>query len=483
MAKPPATKKLSSKNKDGSDHRSPTSIFGPNAVTRYLCIPRTGNITGVELAVFLPELLRTPGVLYRFLQNGADAQTLAKISSLFRTTVKDHHTPAIAANAMRHVTQSTMRRHLKDDRWTETRHKAGWYKTPGQVWDHDNLTFAGVQNYCEDNPTVGRHKRRPIPNVRFALLAVDIAVFPSGDDELDLTRCVKAAAANEDFPLMFPRDYTYLTWLLGGPQIVRSAHRDRELFNRWRQMSWVEMPSEYQVNATREIAHYKFTTEQKAATEQYLQQCASIDKPTLDAVYSRAGMPISTPYGSCIPSANGNLSPVDSVLVGQNMHNAAVDSVRMLPEMSEDSMDRLYSKWLVAHGTSDSEIRGTTTSTSDVVRRYLESDRSIPGPLSPTANETVVIASSSGALSNTTLADGYESLSPPSMDWYLDYQDSLTVPVGVSYIDLEMLDASGPETTGSFGPEHNMRSSQVGSEDTGFDSSDGVGCAFAPETL
>ena len=232
MAKPPATKKIPSKNKDGSDRKSPSSIFGPHAITRYLCIPQTGNITGVELTVFLPELLRTPGVLYRFIQNGADAQTLARISAWFRATVKDHHTPATAANAMRHITQATMRRYLQEEKWTETRHKAGRYKKPGQVWDHENLTFAGVQNYCEDNTKEGRHKRPPTPNVRFALLAVDVVVFPSGDDGLDLTRCVKAAAANEDLPLMFPRDYGFLTWLLDGPQLARPANQDRELFNR-----------------------------------------------------------------------------------------------------------------------------------------------------------------------------------------------------------------------------------------------------------
>ena len=232
MPKHPATKKIPSKNKDGSDRRSPSSIFGPHAITRYLCIPQTGNITGVELTVFLPELLRTPGVLYRFIQNGADAQTLARISAWFRATVKDHHTPATAANAMRHITQATMRRYLQEEKWTETRHKAGRYKKSGQVWDHENLTFAGVQNYCEDNTKEGRHKRPPTPNVRFALLAVDVVVFPSGDDGLDLTRCVKAAAANEDLPLMFPRDYGFLTWLLDGPQLARPANQDRELFNR-----------------------------------------------------------------------------------------------------------------------------------------------------------------------------------------------------------------------------------------------------------
>ncbi|CAN9191246.1 unnamed protein product [Alternaria alternata] len=229
MAKPPATKKIPSKNKDGSDRKSPSSIFGPHAITRYLCIPQTGNITGVELTVFLPELLRAPGVLSRFIENGADAQTLARISAWFRAT-------------------RPCADYLQEEKWTETRHKAGRYKKPEQVWDHENLTFAGVQNYCEDNTKEGRHKRPPTPN---------------------------AAAANEDLPLMFPRDYGFLTWLLDGPQLARPDNRDRELFNRWRQVSWAETPSEHQANTTQQIAYYKFTAAQKAATEQYLQKYAS----------------------------------------------------------------------------------------------------------------------------------------------------------------------------------------------------------------
>ncbi|KAG9195158.1 hypothetical protein G6011_00278 [Alternaria panax] len=79
--KPAVIKKVPTKNKDGSYHKSPTSLFGPHAVTRYLRIPQTGNITSVRPMVFLPELLRSPGILFRLFQNGADAQALARIST------------------------------------------------------------------------------------------------------------------------------------------------------------------------------------------------------------------------------------------------------------------------------------------------------------------------------------------------------------------------------------------------------------------
>ncbi|CAN9363455.1 unnamed protein product [Alternaria alternata] len=458
MAKPPVTKKIPSKNKDGSDRKSPSSIFGPHAITRYLRIPQTGNITGVELTVFLPELLRTPGVLSRFIENGADAQTLARISAWFRATVKDHHTPATAANAMRHRTQATMRGHLQEEKWTETRHKAGRYKKPEQVWDHENLTFAGVQNYCEDNTKEGRHKRPPIPNVRFALLAVDVLVFPSGDDGLDLTRCVKAAAANEDLPLMFPRDYGFLTWLLGGPQLVRPANQDRELFNRWGQVSWAEAPSGHQANTTQQIAYYKFTAAQKAATEQHLQIYASTKQSALHAVYDPMDMPIQDSHGFDVPSASGNQSPNNPLLVDLPMKNPTVDLVRILSEMDEDDMDMLYVKWLVAHGTSYLETRREMTTTSEVVRRYLEHARSIHGPFSPISNEASIMVSSSGALSNGILADGYESWPSSPLNWHVNHYGNPATPFEVSQIDTEMLESPSPEITGSICPEYGMRS-------------------------
>ncbi|CAN9383061.1 unnamed protein product [Alternaria alternata] len=460
MAKPPATKKIPSKNKDGSDRKSPSSIFGPHAITRYLCIPQTGNITGVELTVFLPELLRTPGVLSRFIENGADAQTLARISAWFRATVKDHHTPATAANAMRHITQATMRRYLQEEKWTETRHKAGRYKKSGQVWDHENLTFAGVQNYCEDNTKEGRHKRPPTPNVRFALLAVDVVVFPSGDDGLDLTRCVKAAAANEDLPLMFPRDYGFLT-----------------------QVSWAETPSGHQANTTQQIAYYKFTAAQKAATEQYLQKYASTKQSALDAVYDPMDMPIQDSHGFDVPSASGNQSPNNSLLVDLPMKNSTADLGRTLSEMDEDDMDMLYVKWLVAHGTSYLETSKEMTSTSEVVRRYLEHNRSIHGPLPPISNEASAMVPSSGALNNEILGASYGSWPSSPMNWHVTHYDHPATPFDVNRIDIEMMRSSSHEITGYIGPEHGMRSPRVGSEHTDFDSLDNVGCAFAQETL
>jgi hypothetical protein len=282
---------------------------------------------------------------------------------------------------------------------------------------------------------------------------------------------------------MFPRDYGFLTWLLDGPQLARPANQDRELFNRWRQVSWAETPSGHQANTTQQIAYYKFTAAQKAATEQYLQKYASTKQSALDAVYDPMDMPIQDSHGFDVPSASGNQSPNNSLLVDLPMKNSTVDLGRTLSEMDEDDMDMLYVKWLVAHGTSYLETSKEMTSTSEVVRRYLEHNRSIHGPLPPISNEASAMVPSSGALNNEILGASYGSWPSSPMNWHVTHYDHPATPFDVNRIDIEMMRSSSHEITGYIGPEHGMRSPRVGSEHTDFDSLDDVGCAFAQETL
>ncbi|KAG9195159.1 hypothetical protein G6011_00279 [Alternaria panax] len=340
-----------------------------------------------------------------------------------------------------------MRHYLKDKHWTETNHKAGRYEKPGQVWDHASLNFAGVQKFCEDNAKDGRHKRPSISGVRFALLAANVVVFPSGDDELDLTGCVKAAAANEDLPLLLPRDYHYLKWFLGGSQTMNSAHRDRELFDRWRQVSWVETSSEQQINAAWTIAHYHFTAAQKATTEQYLQQFTPTGLPALGEIRSLVNTPTYARHGQYVPSPNNDPLSVNPLLLGQSIHDLAVELPRILARMSEDEMDALCQKWLTAHKTAHSRSRRTTTSTSNVVRRNLERHRSLHNPILLIVNEASVTVPSSGALSYDIPADSYGSWPLPPVDWHVDHHDSSTVPVKIGQIDPEILKTSSPEMT------------------------------------
>ena len=157
--------------------------------------------------------------------------------------------------------------------------------------------------------------------------------------------------------------------------------------------------------------------------------------------------------------------------------------MRILSEMDENDMNMLYVKWLVAHGTSYFETSKEMTSTSEVVRRYLEHNRSIHGPLPPISNEASAMVPSSGALNNEILGASYGSWPSSPMNWHVTHYDHPTTLFDVNRIDIEMMRSSSHEITGYIGPEHGMRSPRVGSEHTDFDSLDDVGCAFAQETL
>lgn len=70
----------------------------------------------------------------------------------------------------------------------------------------------------------------PIP---FKELALHVKEHPSGDDALDLARCVNYALENPDEKWLFPVDFVKLVKHLGGPRSVTYAHLDRQLFARY----------------------------------------------------------------------------------------------------------------------------------------------------------------------------------------------------------------------------------------------------------
>jgi hypothetical protein len=185
----------------GNPRKSASGIFGSNAPSLDLPLSQTGNITAIEQLIFFPNSLRSHDVVYRFAQNGGDALVFAKIINRFRVATKGH---PITVNAIRKLIQNTMRERGYDQ-WTFREHEAGDFRKYHEIWDKNNLTWTGCKVHCEDFPT--DKKRDPsLANIEFRALAKDIKVFPSQDDALDLTYCVKIAVANPQFDLMFPRD-------------------------------------------------------------------------------------------------------------------------------------------------------------------------------------------------------------------------------------------------------------------------------------
>ena len=498
VEKPAAMSKARSKNKDGSIHASPTDIFGPNAVTRYLRIPQTGNITGAELMTFLPALIRSPGVLVRFVQNGGDAYPLIRIHKWFRVVVKNNSRQD-ATNAVIHLAQGTMRHYLQDDQWTMTRHKAGLYPTVGQAWDHDNLTLAGVQNHCEIQVPGSRHHKPVVANVHFASLAADVRVYPSGDDELDLTRCVKAAVANIDLPLMFPRDFNWLTQLLGGPRTVLPAHRDGELFGRWRNVVWENMPKPEAIQAATDLTHHIFTAAQRTATVQHLQQFPVVQAFTFVQQPPTVQFPVPAPGGPMrmtnhagpsraqAPAAASGLSSINSLILSRIMNNTAADLSHVLATIQEDQLYALYVSVLAANGIVPINRRAEHTPGPDTLENSLVDDRSLPDLIEPAAYDARAV-SPSGPWDNDIAANDNESYVPNLFEEQLDDDTasfasldlSMIDPEVLKSIDPEILDSINRELSGFVDQEHDMEPPQVDPEDHDLglqddDANDGTG--------
>ena len=268
VTKPAPKGKLVKTRKDGTPRSSTSDIFGPDAPSRKLRLAQAGRLTAAEQVTFLPHWLRSHDVLHRFVQNGADAHTLAKIINYNRRSTKSY---GAVDNSLCKLMQNTMRERGYAG-WTISKHITGLFKQDDEVWDEDNLTLTGGKVHCEDFPDLKRHGGPPVDNVRFASLANDIQVYPSEDtgDALDLTRCVKYAVANRHIPLQFPRDFVYLTDLTGGPRPVTNANLDREVFKRWNKVKKGSKPDHEQEDI--DIQHYGFTVAQEVDVVLYLSQ-------------------------------------------------------------------------------------------------------------------------------------------------------------------------------------------------------------------
>ncbi|KAF1850669.1 uncharacterized protein K460DRAFT_350697 [Cucurbitaria berberidis CBS 394.84] len=77
----------------------------------------------IYLIAFLLNWLRSHDILYRFMQNGMDTQTLANIVNHHWKPTKGH---AIIINTLCKITQKTMR-DSGYERWTVNKHKAGTF--------------------------------------------------------------------------------------------------------------------------------------------------------------------------------------------------------------------------------------------------------------------------------------------------------------------------------------------------------------------
>ncbi|KAI4622027.1 hypothetical protein J4E80_004403 [Alternaria sp. BMP 0032] len=405
----------------------------------------------------------TPGVLVRFVQNGGDAYPLTRIHKWFRVLVKNNSRQD-ATNAVIHLAQGTMRHYLQDDQWTMTRQKAGLYPKVGQAWDHDNLTLAGVQNHCEIQVPGSRHHKPVVADVHFASLAADVRVYPSGDDELDLTRCVKAAVANIDLPLMFPRDFDFLTQLLGGPRTVSPDHRDGALFGRWRSVAWETMPEPEATQAATNLTHHIFTAAQRTATVQHLQQFPVVQAFTFVQQPPSVQPPVPAPRGPIgmtnhagpsraqAPAAPSGLSSINSLILSRIMNNTAADLSHVLATIQEDQLYALYVSVLAANGIVPITRRAGHTPGPNDVDNSLAGDRSLPDHIEPAAHDARAV-SPSGPWDDDIAAGENEPQPTNPFEEQLEDDTASFASLDLSMIDPEVLKSIDPEILDSINRE------------------------------
>lgn len=217
--------------------RDKCPAFGYETPSINLKLAQEGNITSIELLAFFPEDLRCYDPVLRLVQNGLNQKIAANVINSHRDWEKRPAEPDTVCK----IIEKTMRSHSgkKRVRWTMSGHLQGkWsydYKT-----DDDDLTLTGLRAQCEIDPKFSKrgHQLNPvIEGIPFRNLAPGIARYPSiaQGDGLDLTECVKYAAAHPEENLVYPRDFASLTEKLGGPLQVRREHTDKEALLRWKQ--------------------------------------------------------------------------------------------------------------------------------------------------------------------------------------------------------------------------------------------------------
>ncbi len=210
------------------------NAFGEGSPSWNVSFPN-GNLTAAEILAYLPHWLKSVDVINRFINNGGRSVTITYLLKQLRVMSSDDYAP----NSTTVMMQYAMRRAGYDDWTIGTRHE----HTADRVYDENSLYVGDFRPPRVTHPKTvsNRHKAKkedlsrnkaahPVP---FKDLALHVRQHPSGDDALDLTRCVKYAVQHAKEKWLFPTDFEKLVKHLGGPLAVTHFHLDKQLFARY----------------------------------------------------------------------------------------------------------------------------------------------------------------------------------------------------------------------------------------------------------
>lgn len=183
-----------------------------------------GNATAAEILAYCPHWLKSVHVVDRFITNGGRQRSIAAMINEFRNVPLDAEFTPNSAQVM----MSNNMRRAKYVNWTVGKHKN--FDRPQGYRSADDLYVGDFRTPFDTHPTHQLTKR--VLGVPFKNLGLHVKKHPSGDDALDLARCVQYAMRHPDDLYVFPRDFALLTNLLGGPATVTPNHLDHQAFTR-----------------------------------------------------------------------------------------------------------------------------------------------------------------------------------------------------------------------------------------------------------
>ncbi|KAK7180444.1 hypothetical protein DPSP01_013682 [Paraphaeosphaeria sporulosa] len=190
-----------------------------------------GNATAAELLAYLPHSLKGVDVVDRFVMNGGKAMLIAFMLNTYRTMRDDR---VMSANSICVMMQCSMRAYGVKG-WTAGKHQhTDVHLDPAPIHDPDSLDVSSFRTPCVSHPKKGFKKLKNAfaEPIEFRDLAQGVKQHPSGDDALDLTRCVLYAVNHPDESWLFPDDFVDLVNHLGGAQTPTPFHCDKQAFGR-----------------------------------------------------------------------------------------------------------------------------------------------------------------------------------------------------------------------------------------------------------
>ncbi|KAH7562814.1 hypothetical protein BM1_02334 [Bipolaris maydis] len=206
------------------------NAFGAGAPSWNLSFP-AGNITAAEITAYCPHWLKSIDVVNRFLSHGARTIHIAALLNEFRTFPDNR---VFNTNSTLVMMSYAMRK-AGFDGWCVMKHfdfsREHFLPESGLSVTHFR-TPCMTQPRDETSEEAHHAINQEVCPVAFKDLARHVKKHPSGDDALDLARCVQYAIEHPDEVWLFPTDFQRLTTYLGGPATITPNHLDEQVFAR-----------------------------------------------------------------------------------------------------------------------------------------------------------------------------------------------------------------------------------------------------------